>query len=129
MDGNNQSVIIDSYQNHILSFTLNYQAQVLYWVGYDNYDHHLRVNSSNVDKTNRQTILQLSPEYYYLGRRHGLTLFENVLFLSLPRNRELYKFSIGQNLTSISNGMRCKLYGRLKVVTKQQQPPGNMQSH
>ena len=133
MDGSNRTEVVDIlYTPHhrILSLTLDYQAQVIYWVGYDNNDDSTRVNSSNVDGTNGQTILQFPTDYryhyYYNTYQHGLSLFEDTFFLSKPLNSEVNKFIIGENLTTISNGMHCSsYYGRLKIVSEQHQQSGD----
>ena len=123
MDGSNRTEVVNITSRHyIFSLTLDYQAQVLYWVDYYNYDDSVRVNSSNVDGTNRQTFLRVfSSSYYHHFHfsfyQHGLSLFGDTLYLSEPWNSEVYKHSIGENLTTITNRMlqycwitNCLLY-------------------
>ena len=60
MDGSNRTTIIDvDAYDAILSLTLDYQAQVLYWVYGDDSNGSLIIKCSNVDGTNQQIILQL----------------------------------------------------------------------
>jgi hypothetical protein len=104
MDGKNRTSILRvdtrSYRDAILAFTLDYQAQVLYWV-FGNYSNHsLIIKRSNVDGTNQETILRLQNEHYYYYYRHrqlGLAVYNETLFLSVSRTRELYKIYIGTN--------------------------------
>ena len=68
MDGKNRTAIIDvdtrSYHDAILTLTLDYQVQALYWV-FGNYSNRsLIIKRSNVDGTNQKTILQLQNVYY-----------------------------------------------------------------
>jgi hypothetical protein len=116
MDGNNRTAIIDitgSYGDAILALTLDYQAQVLYWVFGNGSNGSLVIKRSNIDGTNQQTILRLQNVYYYYYHHHhlffylhslGLTLYNETLFLSLSSTRELYKIGInGDALLLINN--------------------------
>ena len=100
MDGNNRTVIIDvDTYDFILSLTLDYEAQVLYWILGDNSNYSQIIKRSNIDGTNQQTILQLRDEYYdyFLFYRHfysitsGLTVYNETLFLSSLWTNEVYK--------------------------------------
>ena len=106
MDGKNRTTIIDvntrSDYNAILSLTLDYQAQELYWVFANYSNHSLIIKHSNTDGTNQQTILQLQNvhyDYYYNYYHYppGLTVYNKTLFLSLPLTRDLYKIGINSD--------------------------------
>ncbi len=117
MDGHNRTAIIDvdnwSYGDAIVSLTLDYQAQVLYWLFGTNSNRRLVIKRSNIDGTNQQTILRLQnerymyqyhyyddPFYHYLG----LTVYNETLFLSSSWTRKLYKLGMnGDALLFIDN--------------------------
>ena len=137
MNGNNRTVIIDvdnitsSIEYAILAFTLDYHTQVLYWVFGDGDDNSLTVTSSNVDGTNRQTILRLTNGYniyyYHLLDRYppGLTVYKETLLLSM---NVVYSIKLGRtskNFTIfINSSMLCRNdYNQLKVT---KQPPGEL---
>ena len=136
MDGNNRTTIIDvdTIDNDaILSLTLDYQAQVLYWVFIDYDNRSQTIKRSNIDGTNQQTILQLRDElldhffyFYILGYSLGLTVYNETLFLSVSRTREMYKLGTnGENFTLFINNSAqvfCRFrYNQLKVTN---QPSG-----
>ena len=128
MDGNNRTAVINgnwwSYYG-IVSFTLDYEAQVLYWVF--NYYYSLNIESSNADGTNRQQLTTYDWGYYYSHRRSpGLAMYKDMPYLSL-RNREIHKFRTnGENVTTFIN--RSVLYSgyyyHLRVTN---QPLGELQ--
>ena len=135
MDGKNRTaMIIDldtrSYSNDILSFTLDYESQVLYWVLGNHSNSRLIIKRSNVDGTNQQTILQLQNVYYvsYYYRHHssGLTIFNETLFLSLPRTRELYKIGINGDMLMLINSV-CRFWNYQLKVTNQPSGYSSMQ--
>ena len=121
MDGNNRTVIIEADTNDtMLSLTLDYQTQVLYWIFGNNSNGSLNIKRSNTDGTNQQTILQLQNIYYYyynyfhlhrffydLIHLFGLTVYNETLFLSLPwmSNNEIYKLETndinGENFSTL----------------------------
>lgn len=142
MDGKNRTVVIgvntSYYDNIMFSFTLDYQAQVLYWVFGDYHNHTISIKCSNIDGTNRKTILQLNDSYYYdfyyYYHYHlvyrldswGLTVYNETLFLSPPRMREIYKLGTnGENFITLINSSAqvfCRFrYYQLKVI---KQPSG-----
>ena len=140
MDGNNRTAIIDViwYHNAILSFTLDYQAQVLYWVYGNDSNGSLMLKRSNIDGTNQQTILQLQNvyyDYYYYYRYYyrfysdasGLsTVYNETLFLSLTLTRELYKLGInGDALLLINSSVLCRFQNSQLKMTNQ--PSGEFQ--
>ena len=127
MDGNNRTVIIDVDHAYdaILSLTLDYQDQVLYWLFGDYGNRSQIIKRSNVDGTNQQIILQLRNEYYYF-RYHfspGLTVYNETLFASLPTTREIYKLGTnGENFTLFINNsgqVFCRLQNYQLKVAKQ----------
>ena len=137
MDGNNRTVIINVerrryYNDAMLSFTLDYQAQVLYWIFsvYTRANHSLELNieSSNVDGTNRQTIIQLSDNHSETLRfPPHLTIYKGMLFLSSIWNDKIYKLRTnGKNFTTfVNSSVLCGVnYHQLKVM---KQPPGELQ--
>ena len=110
MDGNNRTVIIevDTYYNAVVSLTLDYQAQVLYWIFGNNSNGSLSIKRSNTDGTNQQTILQLQNVHYYYYYLHhyqsGLTMYNDTLLFTLPWTREVYKLRTnGENFTLFIN--------------------------
>ena len=118
MDGKNRTAIIDvtsSYGDVILSLTLDYPAQVLYWVYGNHSNYSLIIKCSNTDGTNQQTILQLQNVhydyyYYYYYHRHysstyssGLTVYNKTLFLSLTMTSDLYKIGINGDTSLFIN--------------------------
>jgi hypothetical protein len=144
MDGNNRTAIIEhNLQYHrdyaiLLSFTLDYQTQVFYWIFYINgSDGNLIIQRSNVDGTNQQTILRLQnllfyDFYYYILNNHyysyevynslGLTVYNETLFLSLSWTGELYKIGMnGDALLLINNSAKvfCRYQNYQLKVTYQ----------
>ena len=114
MDGRNRTTIIDvDTYDAILSLTLDYQAQVLYWVYGNDSNGSLIIKCSNIDGTNQQTILQLQNVYYdyyiYHPFHHyslglSITVYNETLFLSLSSMSELYKIRTnGDTLLLINN--------------------------
>ena len=107
MDGNNRTVIIEVDTNDaMLSLTLDYQTQVLYWIFGNNNNGSLSIKYSNTDGTNQQTILQLQNNiyyyhYYYYHIFHrlffGLTVYNETLFLSLPWTNDIKVYKLGTN--------------------------------
>lgn len=131
MDGKNRTVIINVNKRHeddaILSLTLDYQAQVLYWV-FGNYSNRsLHIERSNANGTNRQTIIHL-PHIYNRNSLHqppGLTMNKDMLFLSsLYQDNEAYKLRTnGENFTTFINRSTLFMFQPYHLkVTKQ--PPG-----
>ena len=145
MDGINRTVVIDvenvtrstySFDPAIFSFTLDYKAQVFYWVFGDESDYYLTLISSNVDGTNQQTILRFGDQYidYYSLLYYyppGLTVHEETLLLSLSGMNVVYSINLelganNDNFTTFLNGSESVLcrydYYQLKVT---KQPAGN----
>ena len=132
MDGRNRTTIIDvDTHDAILSLTLDYQTQVLYWVYGNDSNGSLIIKCSNIDGTNQQTILQLQNVYYYYiyhlfhhySRGLSITVYNETLFLSLSLTSELYKIRInGDALLLINNSVFCRLQNlQLKAIN---QPSG-----
>ena len=123
MDGKNRTTIIDvdtrSYRDAILSLTLDYQAQVLYWAFANYSNDSLIIKRSNADGTNQQTILQLQNVYLYYYHRYysyyspGLTVYNKILFLSLPSTRDLYKIGINGD-TSLFINSSAEIFCRFR---------------
>ena len=112
MDGHNRTVIIDyemdTYRDAVVSLTLDYETQVLYWVYGNNSNGSLSIKCSNTDGTNQKTILQLQNihyGYYYLRYYpSGLTIYNDTLLFTLPWTREVYKLrTIGEIFTLFIN--------------------------
>ena len=113
MDGNNRTVIIgvDPYSyDVILALTLDYQAQVFYWIFGHHDNHSLIIKRSSSDGTDQQVILQLRDVHfdYFIFDRHsfaylsGITVYNDTLFLSLSWPREVYKVGInGENFSTL----------------------------
>ena len=139
MDGRNRTTIIDvdtRYRDAILSLTLDYQAQVLYWVYGNDSNGSLMLKCSNIDGTNQQTILQLQNVcydyhsyhlFYHYSRGLSITVYNETLFLSLSPTRELlyYKKRMnGDTLLWINNSAQvfCRFRNlQLKAIN---QPSG-----
>ena len=138
MDGNNRTAIIDyemdTYHNAVVSLTLDYQTQVLYWVYGNSSNHSLSIKRSNTDGTNQQTILQLQNvhyHYYYFyffyPYSSGLTAYNETLYLTLSWIREIYKLGTnGENfntlfINSSAQLLFCKRFYQIKVTN---QPSG-----
>ena len=136
MDGRNRTTIInvDTYDT-ILSLTLDYQAQVLYWVFGNDSNGSLIIKCSNVDGTNQQTILQLQNVHYDYYNYHywyhyslglSISVYNETLFLSSSPTRELYKIRTnGDTLLLINNSAHQVFCGfrnlQVKVIN---QPSG-----
>ena len=133
MDGKNRTVVIgvdaSYYDNIVLSLALDYQAQVLYWFFCDRHNNTIYIKRSNIDGTNQKTILQLNDSYYYNYCHYyhldswGLTMYNETLFLSSPRTREVYKLGTnGENFITLINSsaqVSCRFYYYQLKVTKQ----------
>ena len=131
MDGKNRTVIINLnryryYINTVLSLTLDYHAQMLYWIFYRKSNNNtLVIESSNVNGTNQQTILPLmntTVNYYHALRfPPRLTVYNNTFFLSSPWSDKIYKLrASGDNfMTFINSSVFCRdNYYHLKVTEK-----------
>ena len=124
MDGKNRTTIIDvDTYDTILSLTLDYQAQVLYWVLGNNNSRSLLIRCSNTqsDGATQQTIFQRKNIYYhrffYLS---GLSVYNEILFLSISWTRELYKIGTnGDTQLLINSLMICIFQGSQLRVTNQ----------
>lgn len=135
MDGKNRTEIFVYYHYYrsIIAFTLDYQAQQLYWVGVDmDQDPFLSIYRSNVDGTNIEMIFRL--HHYldfssYYGGFH-LSYFEQQLLLSSSYNHEISILEInGQNVTNrtiIDQPFLCNSYGRcyLTIISEKEQLQG-----
>ena len=135
MDGNNRTAIIDvDNYDAILAFTLDYQAQVLYWILGDNSNQSQIIKRSNIDGTNQQTILQLRDEfydYYYFFHHHysfysktSLTVYNETLYLSSSWTSEVYKIGIhSENFNTLfinsSGQVFCRFQSSQLKVAKQ----------
>ena len=117
MDGNNQTAIIAFNSSHThITFTLDYQAQIFYWV--DSYSNGLE--SSNIDGTNRQ-ILLISSDIY-----HGVSLFRDVLLLSGYYGKVHTASTNGQDFQLTTTSLNCLSSisppSTLKVFSQERQP-------
>ena len=135
MDGKNRTVIIDLdrwryYVDTVLSLTLDYQAQMLYWIFSHRNNRSLMIETSNVNGTNRRTILSLANNT--VNYRHSLrfpprlTTYNDIFFLSSPWSDEIYKLLIsGDNFMTFTNSLVfCRdNYYHLKVT---EQLPGEL---
>lgn len=137
MDGMNRTEILafDYYQG-IVAFTLDYQAQLLYWVLVDHYYYYYTNNvsiySSTVDGTNIETVFRLNNDfynnyYYYYGDIH-LSLFEQRLFVS--SSTELFVLEINEeNVTTstiVDRSLLCNSFYRhyLTIISENKQLQG-----
>ena len=133
MDGNNKTIVIDTEDTtccDLFTFTIDYQNQVLYLVYQDRFNRSLRVNSSNVDGTNRQLVAQLNR---YSSRIISVTVFQDMLFLTFTFGTGyIYKLRIDDDIFQIDRSMvlGCTgvYYNDLKVFSEEQQPLGNGQA-
>jgi hypothetical protein len=135
MDGRNRTVLLNLdkrryYVDTILSLTLDYHTQMLYWIFYHKSNNSLVIESSNVNGTNRRTVLPLMNNI--VNYRHALrfpprlTKYNDTFFLSSPWSNELYKLrASGENFTTfINNLVFCRdNYYHLKVT---EQLPGEL---
>ena len=135
MDGNNRTAIIDyevdTYYDAVVSLTLDYQTQVLYWVYGNSSNGSLSIKRSNTDGTNQQTILQLQNVhyhyFYFYYYSSGLTTYNETLYLTLPWIREIYKLRTnGENfntlfINSSAQLLFCGSFYQIKVTN---QPSG-----
>ena len=117
MDGNNQTTIIAFNSSHThITFTLDYQAQTLYWVD----SHGNRLESSNVDGTNRQVLL-ISSDIY-----HGVALFRDVLLFSGSYRKVYTARTNGQDFQLMTTSLNCLSSisppSILKVFSQERQP-------
>lgn len=141
MDGNNRTELFtfERYYQSIIAFTLDYQAQQLYWVGVDvdqySYTAFVSINRSNVDGTNMEMIFRLyEDDYYYYYGYYGeihLSLFEQQLFISSSNDYEISILDInGENITTsstiIDRSLLCNSYYRryLTVISENKQLQG-----
>ena len=125
MDGNNRTFIIDvDTYDAILSLTLDYQAQVLYWILGDHGNHSQIIKHSNIDGTNQQTILQLRNvyydhylfHYYFYSMTSGLTVYNETLFLSSSWTSEVYKLGInGENFNTLFINSSGQVFCRFRI--------------
>ena len=135
MDGNNRTAIIDhevdTYYNAVISLTLDYQTQVLYWVYGNSSNGSLSIKRSNTDGTNQQTILQLQNVhyhyFYFYYYSSGLTTYNETLYLTLSWIREIYELGTnGENfntlfINSSAQLLFCERFYQIKVTN---QPSG-----
>ena len=129
MDGKNRTVVINYNDDAIISFTLDYQTQVLYWISGNN-GHSIVFKHSNVDGTNNQTIYHdrnYNIIYYnnYYDTPPGLTIHKETLYLSIPWMREVYMLGTnGANFTTfINDSVLCRVKYHIKVT---KQPLGEL---
>ena len=119
MDGKNHTIIIKSNLSPVVTLTLDYQTQVLYWIQVDPYLN--KLESSNTDGMNRQTLLIFRNDIY-----HGLSLFRDIVLLSRSdsgiyvanKSKQLQNFLI-QPLNCFSNTYQPSV---LKVFSQERQP-------
>ena len=128
MDGKNRTAIINLnrqqyYADTILSLTLDYHAQILYWIFYHRSNNTLVIESSNVNGINRRTIFPLMNNAVNYRRSlrfpPRLTIYNDTLFLSSPWSDEVYKLrASGDNFTTFINSLVfCRdNYYHLKVT-------------
>ena len=129
MDGKNRTAIIDvgtkSDHDIILSFTLDYHAQVIYWIFSNNDSHRLNIKCLNTDRKIQQIIyLRLHYTHYYNRYSSGLTIFNETLFLSLSRMSELYKIGINGDMLPLINSSAqvfCRFWNYQLKATNQPQ--------
>ena len=115
MDGRNRTVIINTNVPLTHGLTLDYKAQVLYWVDND----YRNLESSNVDGTNRKILID------ELSGNIGLSLFRDTLFLSQSSNRINNVSTTGQNFTSVisySTLLCYQHFRQLKIFSETRQP-------
>lgn len=138
LDGMNRTIIskLDKrryYNDTILSLTLDYQTQILYYIFYYKSIGSLVIESSNVNGTNKHTILPVMNDA--VNYRHSLrfpprlTVYNGTLFLSSPWSDKMYKLrTSGVNFTTFINSSAFCIdnYYHLKVT---KQPPGKFQAH
>ena len=140
MDGNNKTDLFtfEGYHHSIIAFTLDCQAQQLYWVGVDmdqSYTTFVSINRSNVDGTNMETIFILNQDdYYYYFGYYGeihLSLFEQQLFVSSSTDYEISILDINQeNITTssmiIDRSLLCNSFYRryLTIISENKQLQG-----
>lgn len=137
MDGKNRTVIINLekrryYADTILSLTLDYQTQMLYWIYGDKNNHSLLIESANVNGTNQRTLLSLMNNTVEFNYRHSLrfpprlTTINNTFLLSSPWSGEVYKLQTSADnfVTFIDSLVFCRdSYYHLQVADLEQ-PPG-----
>ena len=127
MDGKNRTAIIDvdtrSDHDIILSFTLDYHAQVLYWIFSNNDSHRLNIKCLKIDgKIQRIIYLRLHYAHYYNCYSSGLAIFNETLFLSLSRMSELYKIGINGDMLPLINSSAkvfCRFWNYQLKATNQ----------
>ena len=126
MDGRNRTTIIDvDAHDAIVSLTLDYQTQVLYWVYGNDSNGSLTIKCSNVDGTNQQTILLLQNVYYeyyiyhllhHYSRGLSITVYNETLFLSLSPMSELYKIRTNGDTLLLINNSAYQVFCRFRTL-------------
>ena len=139
MDGSNRTRILtfnhSYYYHRIFGFTLDRQAQELYWIELDmgrDYSYPFAsIKHSSINGTNMQTIFSLPDDYYwtyYTGYFH-LSVFEQIVYISSSIHFEISKLGInGENFTTIiDRSLIC--YGNyyhnmyMKIISERNQHP------
>lgn len=132
MDGKNRTVIINVNKRHeydaVLSLTLDYEAQMLYWIFGNFHNSSLHIERSNTNGMNRQTVIHL-PHTYNRNSLHqppGLTMNEDMLYLSsLYHNNEAYKLrTSGENFTTFIDRSTLFMFQPYQLKVAKHQPPG-----
>ena len=117
MDGQARQILHNTQLVRPNGLTLDYQNQVLYWI-----DASLdRIESSNVDGTNRTLIANFSPNYHPFS----MSFFNNILYWTDWGTDKIHSiFANGTSLTSLIR--RFRLATGIEVVSgsRQQLPPG-----
>ena len=117
MDGRARQILHNTRLVYPFGLTLDYQNQVLYWI-----DASLdKIESSNVDGTNRQLIAMFVSNYHAFA----LSYFNNILYWSDWNTDVIHSiFANGTSLSSLMFGFR--LLTGIEVVSgsRQQLPPG-----
>ena len=117
MDGRARQILHNTRLVYPFGLTLDYQNQVLYWI-----DASLdKIESSNVDGTNRQLIATFVSNYHAFA----ISYFNNILYWSDWNTDIIHSiFANGTSLSSLISGLRF-LTG-IEVVSgiRQQLPPG-----
>ena len=120
MDGRSRQIIHSSQLVWPNGLTLDYQNQVLYWI-----DGSLdKIESSNVDGTNRRLILSLAlSSLNYQG--FALSFFNNTLYWSdWGRDMVFSVFANGTSITSLLQGFSIPTGIEVVSENRQQLPPG-----
>ena len=120
MDGRARQILHNSLLVWPNGLTLDYQNQVLYWI-----DGSLdKIESSNVDGTNRRLILSLAlSSLNYQG--FALSFFNNTLYWSdWGRDMVFSVFANGTSITSLLQGFSVPTGIEVVSENRQQLPPG-----